>query len=82
MEALRTSNEKVIRSYCRNCHGGCGVLVHVKDGRIMRIEGDPESSINRGTLCPKGIASIQLVYHPDRLHYPLKRKGTKGGGQW
>jgi anaerobic selenocysteine-containing dehydrogenase len=81
-EDQQTSDEKVIRSHCRMCHEGCGVFVHVKEGRIIRIEGDPESSINRGTLCPKGIASIQLVYHPDRLHYPLKRKGGKGEGQW
>lgn len=75
-------DEKVIRSHCRMCHGGCGVFVHLKEGRILRIEGDAESPMNRGTLCPKGIASIQLVYHPDRLHYPLMRKGAKEKGQW
>jgi anaerobic selenocysteine-containing dehydrogenase len=64
------------------CHGGCGVLVHVKDGKVVRIEGDPESPISHGTLCPKGIATIQLAYHPDRLRYPLKRKGAKREGQW
>jgi len=82
MEAFRSSDEKVVRSHCRICHGGCGVLVHVKDGRVIRIEGDPESPISRGTLCPKGIASIQLAYHPDRILYPLKRKGAKGEGKW
>jgi anaerobic selenocysteine-containing dehydrogenase len=49
---------------------------------VVKIEGDPQCPISRGTLCPKGIASLQLVYHPDRLLYPLKRKGPKGGGQW
>jgi anaerobic selenocysteine-containing dehydrogenase len=68
-----------IRSHCRICHGGCGVLVHVKDGKVIRIEGDPESPISRGTLCPKGIASVQFAYHPDRLVYPLETKGAKGG---
>ena len=82
MEVSGQSAESVVRSHCRICHGGCGVLVHVKDGRVIRIEGDPESPISRGTLCPKGIASIQLVYHPDRLLYPLKRKGAKGEGKW
>jgi anaerobic selenocysteine-containing dehydrogenase len=57
-------------------------MVHVKDGKVIRIAGDPESPISRGTLCPKGIASIQLAYHPDRLVYPLKRKGAKGEGKW
>ena len=82
VEALPTANDRIVRSHCRMCHGGCGVLVHVKEGRVIRIEGDPTSPISRGTLCPKGIASIQLAYHPDRLLYPLKRKGTKGEGQW
>lgn len=82
MGDLQASDERVVRSHCRICHGGCGVLVHVKDGRVIRIEGDPESPISRGTLCHKGIASIQLAYHPDRLLYPLKRKGAKGEGKW
>ena len=82
METLQPSGERVVRSHCRICHGGCGVLVHVKDGRVIRIEGDPESPISRGTLCPKGIASVQLAYHPNRLLYPLKRIGAKGEGKW
>jgi anaerobic selenocysteine-containing dehydrogenase len=82
MESLQASDEKVIRSHCRICHGGCGVLVHVKDGRVIRIEGDPESPISRGTLCPKGIASIQLVHHPDRVIHPLKRAGAREEGRW
>ncbi len=79
---INDQNEKIVRSHCRICHGGCGVLVYVGDGKVVKIEGDPESPISRGTLCPKGIASIQLAYHPDRLLYPLKRKGAKGLGQW
>jgi len=82
MESFSPSDESVVRSHCRICHGGCGVLVHVKDGKVVRIEGDPESPISKGTLCPKGIASIQLAYHPNRLLYPLKRKGAKGEGRW
>ncbi len=82
MEILQAADEKVVRSHCRICHGGCGVLVHLRDGKVVRIEGDPESPISRGTLCPKGLATIQLAYHPDRLLHPLKRKGAKGEGQW
>jgi len=74
--------ERVVKSYCRNCHGGCGVLVHVKEGRIVKIEGDPEFPSNLGSMCSKGLASIQLVYHPDRLTYPMKRAGNKGEGKW
>lgn len=82
MEAAETLRERVVRSHCRICHGGCGVLVHVKDDQVVRIEGDPHSPISRGTLCPKGMASVQLAYHPDRLLHPLKRKGVKGEGDW
>jgi anaerobic selenocysteine-containing dehydrogenase len=79
---VESSGEQVIRSNCRGCHGGCGVLVHVKDGRIIKLEGDPEIPSNRGTMCSKGLAYLQLVYHPDRLKYPLKRSGKKGEGKW
>jgi len=79
---VESSGEQVIRSNCRGCHGGCGVLVHVKDGRIIKLEGDPEIPSNRGTMCSKGLAYLQLVYHPDRVKYPLKRSGKRGEGKW
>ncbi len=77
-----SKNEQIISSNCRGCHGGCGVLVHVKDGRITGIEGDPDFPTNHGTMCSRGLAFPQLVYHPDRLQYPLKRAGKKGEGKW
>lgn len=74
--------DAVIKSHCRMCHGGCGVHVFVKDGKVAKIIGDPECPINHGTLCSKGLASIQLLYHPDRLTYPVKRVGPKASGRW
>jgi anaerobic selenocysteine-containing dehydrogenase len=74
--------DAVIKSHCRMCHGGCGVHVFVKDGKVAKIAGDPECPINHGTLCSKGLASIQLLYHPDRLTYPVRRVGPKASGQW
>jgi len=74
--------EQVIKSNCRGCHGGCGVLVHVRNGTIVKIEGDPDFPINHGTMCSRGLAFQQLVYHPDRVKYPLKRAGSKGEGNW
>jgi len=74
--------DSVVKSHCRMCHGGCGVLVYTKDGRVAKIAGDPDCPINHGTLCSKGIASAQLAYHPDRLTYPVKRIGPKGSGKW
>ena len=77
-----SAGEQIIKSNCRTCHGGCGVLVHLKDGCIVKIEGDPDFPTNRGSMCSKGLATLQLVYHPDRLKYPLKRAGKKGEGKW
>jgi anaerobic selenocysteine-containing dehydrogenase len=72
----------VVKSHCRMCHGGCGVLVYTKEGRAVKIAGDPDCPINHGTLCTKGLASLQLAYHPERLTHPVKRVGPKGGGRW
>src|SRR5512135_461774 len=73
----------IAKSYCaRMDHGGCGLLVHVEDGRIVRIEGDPDSPLNRGTVCAKGIAQVERLGHPDRLKHPLKRVGERGEGKW
>ncbi len=75
------SEEKIIKTTCKSCHGGCGALVTVKDGVILHIEGNPESP-TKGTMCSKGLSSIQHVNHPDRLKYPLKRTGKRGEGKW
>jgi anaerobic selenocysteine-containing dehydrogenase len=74
--------DAVTKSFCRMCHGGCGVLVYVKEGKVAKIAGDPGCPINHGTLCSKGLASAKLAYHPDRLTHPLRRVGSKGSGQW
>jgi anaerobic selenocysteine-containing dehydrogenase len=74
--------ESMIKSHCRMCHGGCGVLVYLKDQKVAKIAGDPDCPINHGTLCSKGIGSLQLVYHPDRLTHPVRRVGPKGSGEW
>lgn len=74
--------DEMIKSHCRMCHGGCGVYVYMKAGRVAKIAGDPDCPINHGTLCSKGIASTELVYHPDRLTHPVRRVGPKGSGKW
>ena len=63
--------DTVLKSVCRSCHGGCGVLLHVRDGVLLKVEGDRESPLNHGRLCPIGTVTTDLVYHPDRLKYPL-----------
>jgi len=58
--------DRVVRSICPYCAVGCGQLVFVRDGRVTQIEGDPDSPISRGRLCPKGSATEQLVNSPFR----------------
>ena len=59
--------EHVVKSVCPYCAVGCGQLVYVRDGKVDQIEGDPDSPISRGRLCPKGAASKSLVTSPARL---------------
>jgi anaerobic selenocysteine-containing dehydrogenase len=63
-------------------HGGCALLVGVEDGRIVEIKGDPDGYLNRGYTCFKGRVSADRLIHPERLRYPLRRAGERGGGQW
>lgn len=64
------------------CHGVCQVLVHVEGDRVVKVTGDPESPTSRGYICPKGAASPELLYHPDRVLHPLRRKGKRGENTW
>ena len=64
------------------CHGTCGVLAHVRNGKLVKVEGDPDHPWNRGRLCARCLAMTQYVYHPERLTRPLKRTGERGDGKW
>jgi len=74
-------DRKIIKSTCKSCHGSCGVLATVENGRIIHIEGNPESP-TRGTMCAKGLASIQEIYNPNRIMHPMKRRGERGRDKW
>ncbi len=62
----RTDGAKVARSICPYCGVGCGQLIYHKNNKLVSIEGDPESPISQGNLCPKGAASYQLLTHSRR----------------
>ena len=62
-----------MHSVCPYCAVGCSLNVYVKDGTVIDIEGDPNSPINRGTLCPKGAATFQYTVNPSRLTQVLYR---------
>ncbi len=76
-EGNTTASQKIF-SYCIHCAALCGVVAHVKDGYLIKVEGDPDALNNGGTLCPKSLAAKQEIYHPDRLKYPMKRTRPKG----
>ncbi len=64
-------------STCRECPAGCGILAKNREGRVIKVEGHPYHPINKGALCMRGQASVQAVYHPDRIKIPmLKEKDT------
>jgi formate dehydrogenase major subunit len=68
------SADRVVKSVCPYCAVGCGQDVYVKDERIIDIEGDPDSPISRGRLCPKGAATFQLVTGSHRVKTVLYRR--------
>jgi formate dehydrogenase major subunit len=72
--ASRTSTaDRVVQSVCPYCAVGCGQRIYVKDEKVVQIEGDPDSPVSRGRLCPKGSASEQLVNSPGRQTKVLYR---------
>ena len=77
----RTSTaDRVVQSVCPYCAVGCGQRIYVKDERVVQIEGDPDSPVSRGRLCPKGSASEQLVNSPGRQTKVLYR--APGARDW
>ncbi len=74
--------EHIVHTACRACIANCGVLAHVKNGRVVKLEGDPADPMSKGKLCAKGLSGIQALYHPNRNKYPLVRVGARGGGKW
>ncbi len=69
----RIRGAKVVHSVCPYCAVGCGLNVYVKDGKVIDIEGNPDSPINHGTLCPKGSATFQYTVNSSRLTQVLYR---------
>ena len=69
--------EKRIRFACpMDCFDLCGLIATVADGRVTRIQGDPDHPVTRGRVCAKGKKLLERLYHPDRLRTPLKKQGT------
>jgi len=73
---------KAIPSSCWQCVTRDGIIGYVEDGRLRKIEGNPELPRTNGKLCAKGQAGVNIVYNPDRLLHPLVRTGKRGEGKW
>lgn len=67
---------------CRQCRSGCGVIVRVIEGRAKKVEGNPLHPLNAGKLCARGQASVQALYHPDRIRRPMLPVGGRGSGNF
>ena len=67
VRSLKIANAREVPSVCPYCAVGCGQIVSVRDGKTINLEGNPESPISRGTLCPKGAATYQLAVNPLRM---------------
>ncbi len=77
-------NYALVPTTCFNCEAGCGLVAYFdkETGDIAKIEGNPNHPGSRGRNCAKGPATLNQVYDPERIMYPMKRKGARGSGQW
>ncbi|MDR0310078.1 MAG: molybdopterin-dependent oxidoreductase, partial [Acidobacteriota bacterium] len=82
VSAQSESVTQVIKTNCRACIANCGVFAHVRNGRVVKLEGNPEYPMSRGALCAKGLSGIQALYHPNRNKYPMQRVGARGENKW
>jgi thiosulfate reductase/polysulfide reductase chain A len=80
MEQLKPYTETY--GFCDMCYWRCGLKVRSRDGKAVKIDGNPEHPNNRGVVCAKGNAGLMVAYDPDRLKYPMKRVGERGEGKW
>lgn len=73
-----TDGDYVVPTFCELCFWKCGVLAHVKNGRVTKIVGNPAHPLSKGRICPRGEAATALLYDPDRLKTPLMRRSKRG----
>ena len=77
---LNAAGDGFISSMCEMCVWRCGLVAKIKDGRVMKLEGNPEHPHSRGNLCPRGQSGLMNTYDPDRVLTPLIRVGKRGEG--
>jgi thiosulfate reductase/polysulfide reductase chain A len=79
---LDSKGDGYIPSMCEMCVWRCGLIAKVKDGRVVKLDGNPEHPHSRGNLCPRGQSGLMNTYDPDRVLTPLIRVGKRGEGKF
>src|SRR5512142_1001013 len=79
---LNANGDGLIPSMCEMCVWRCGLLAKVKDGRVVKLDGNPDHPHSKGKLCPRGQAGLMNTYDPDRVLTPLIRAGKRGEGKF
>src|SRR6516225_279553 len=82
IETTARVSDEVKCTTCYMCAGRCGIKVHLKNGGIRYIEGNPRHPVNRGVICGKGAAGIMHQQSPAKLRKPLMRVGERGSGEF
>lgn len=86
LKQLRIAKAKEVPSVCPHCSVGCGLIAYVKDGNLLQLEGNPDSPINEGSLCPKGASAMQFAYEGVGKPNPLRELKAKyrkpGADRW
>jgi thiosulfate reductase/polysulfide reductase chain A len=79
---LDPDGDGYISTMCEMCVWRCGVRAKVKNGRVVKLEGNPEHSHSKGKLCARGQSGLMTTYDPDRVLHPLVRVGQRGEGKF
>jgi thiosulfate reductase/polysulfide reductase chain A len=74
----QTDGDQIVPTFCELCFWKCGVLAHVKNGRVTKIAGNPKHPLSKGRICPRGTGGAALLYDPDRLKHPMLRRRKRG----
>ncbi len=80
---MTTENKKLVTTVCHSaCGMVCGLTAHVENGVLTKVEAQDMPDPRHRHICARGLSTVQMVYHPDRLKYPMKRAGERGEGKW
>lgn len=80
---MEDAKETIVNTVCsRNCYSACGMRAHVRDGRVVKISGNPNNPATYGLVCSKGLSFPHTLYGENRLLYPMKRAGLRGEGRF